>query len=91
MRQITTFVVLLQVVWDIPNQDFTVCGASYNNKHLAYWKLDLGYPQLFKKRTTNGNPSYSSCLLDVQFVQYNKISIYRKHHQKKESASNTLV
>ena len=51
MRRITTFVLLLQVIWDIPNQVFTVYEIClYNNKHiLRIGNYIWDVPKLFKR------------------------------------------
>ena len=41
MRRTTSFLVLLQVIWDIATKFLLCMQAVYNNKHLAYWKLEL--------------------------------------------------
>ena len=76
MRRITTFEQLLQVIWDIPNQAFTVYAtqAFYNNKELAYWKLQIwDVPNLVERLFTNdGAASHSFCLsLSVVSVNWN--------------------
>ena len=49
MRWITIFVVLLQVIWDIPNQVFTVNASCYKDKHLAYWKTGFIILKAYKR------------------------------------------
>ena len=52
MRRITTFVALLQVISYLghPKTKVLLCTqAVYNNKYLAYWKLDLDVPKFFKR------------------------------------------
>ena len=50
MRQITTFVVLLQVIWDIPNQVFTVYASCSQLYTACVLKIRIGMSPNYVKR-----------------------------------------
>ena len=62
MRRITTFVVLIQVMGTSLIK-FSLCiQAVYNNKDLAYWKLDLQCPQIINNMFFKWTPPRTFCL-----------------------------
>ena len=56
------FVVLLQDIWDIPNQVLSVYASGLQKLRYGVLKTKFGMSQNYLKEFKNGAPTYSFCL-----------------------------